>query len=392
MTNKFDRLTTRVFRDLNESFTNAGYKIRICGGAVRDILRGVEPTDIDFATNATPEQVKELMKTQPWDVIETGIEHGTVTLHDNTFGDYEVTTLRNDVDSDGRHAEVEFTDSWEEDAARRDFTINAMYMDFDGNVYDYFDGQKHLKINKIKFVGDAVARVHEDALRMIRYYRIGLKFQNPIFDCKDTRDIMNNIQLLKHCVSVERIWSEFRKICKDNPENVGRFLDLLTLTGIAELLEIPTKPPFMIDLLDNHYVQAFPECAIATQFESLDDVHNFVEKYKLSTNEYTNMVFFVKHAILKDFHSFGFSDAEDLINNGVPRELIKLVACYHRNGFLEEGIDSIEYTKFPVSGKDLIAAGHKPGPDMGKTLDKLRKVWEDSRYKLSKDELLEMLL
>ncbi len=143
---------------------------RLVGGCVRDIIIGEISKDLDIATTVHPEQLQKLLVNHGIKVIPTGIKHGTVTV---VIGKYilEITTLRKDIECFGRHATVEFTDDWKEDARRRDFTINAMSMDLDGNIYDYFNGREDLDKRIIRFVGAPEQRINEDHLRILRYFR-----------------------------------------------------------------------------------------------------------------------------------------------------------------------------------------------------------------------------
>ena len=137
---------------------------------MRDILLGIPPKDVDLATDCTPDKMINMFDNEGIRYIPTGIKHGTITVHMN-HADYEITTLRIDTLSDGRHSHVQFTEDWEMDAARRDLTINSMSLALDGTLYDYFDGEKHLNQRKILFVGDPRIRIDEDYLRILRYFR-----------------------------------------------------------------------------------------------------------------------------------------------------------------------------------------------------------------------------
>lgn len=148
-----------------------GATVRFVGGCVRNALLEQDVRDIDLATPDSPEQVTVLLEAAGIKAVPTGIGHGTITaVHDGNH--FEVTTLRRDVETDGRHAVVEFTDDWEADAARRDFTINALYADANGTVYDPADGLPDLKAGRLRFVGDPKQRIEEDALRVLRFFRL----------------------------------------------------------------------------------------------------------------------------------------------------------------------------------------------------------------------------
>lgn len=167
---EFHSVFTPELQTLVELFRLYDYKLRIAGGAVRDILMGIQPKDLDFATDATPEQMKDMFKQEEIRMInEKGEKHGTITVRINDKENFEITTLRIDVVTDGRHAEVEFTKDWKLDANRRDLTINSMFLDLDGTVLDYFYGYDDLEKKRVVFVGDAAVRIQEDYLRILRY-------------------------------------------------------------------------------------------------------------------------------------------------------------------------------------------------------------------------------
>ncbi len=148
---------------------------RLVGGCVRDALAGYPVADFDLATPDPPDAVMAALKTAGLRAIPTGLDHGTVTAVVDGRG-FEVTTLRRDVATDGRHAQVAWTADWQEDAARRDFTINAMSMAANGTLYDYFGGQADLAAGRVRFVGDAAARVAEDYLRILRFFRFQARY------------------------------------------------------------------------------------------------------------------------------------------------------------------------------------------------------------------------
>ena len=210
-----DVLTPQLIT-VTTAFLQSGYDIRLVGGVVRDLLLNVPSKDIDLSTNATPEQMKDVFLKNGIKFIETGLEHGTLTAHVNNV-DFEVTTLRYDTDQDGRWAKVVFTDDWKLDAERRDLTINAMSMDTECTLYDYFNGVDDLKCRRIRFVGDSRQRIKEDYLRILRYFR----FYGRIARDEDKHDkqileaIKETAQGLEK-IAVERIWMELSKILVGN--------------------------------------------------------------------------------------------------------------------------------------------------------------------------------
>ena len=184
--------------------------VRVAGGAVRDLLAGVEPKDWDLATPLHPEEVIKSAEEAGFKVLPTGLQHGTVTVM--VDGEpLEVTTLRVDVETDGRHADVEFTTDWKEDAARRDLTVNAMFLTMDGEVVDFFGGQQDLEDGRVRFVGNARERMAEDFLRILRFFRFHGRVGSGKFDEKDLLAIHDSTHGLAG-ISGERIWMEMQKI------------------------------------------------------------------------------------------------------------------------------------------------------------------------------------
>ena len=194
---------------------------RIVGGYVRNYLRNIETKDIDIATKLNPDEVIELLSKEKIKTVPTGLSHGTVSafINDQIF---EITTLRKDSNHDGRHADVEFTDDWEEDASRRDFTINAIYMNYNGEIYDPFNGVSDLNNSIVKFIGDPEKRIKEDYLRIFRYYRF-LSIYNSSTDNKTRKLIQKASQSNNNTYLKELIWREFfQQILYHFPETITK--------------------------------------------------------------------------------------------------------------------------------------------------------------------------
>lgn len=228
-------LTSELFT-VTKPFQEQGFDIRIVGGAVRDILLGIQPKDVDLGTNATPSEMIALFKQYKVHYIETGLQHGTITAHVNKR-DFEVTTLRIDAETDGRHAKVQFTDDWKLDAERRDLTFNAMSLGLDGSLFDYFGGREDLFNHRVRFVGDPRLRIQEDYLRILRYFR----FYGRIALEPDNHD-QTTLNVIRECsdglrqISVERIWMEVSKILTGNhtPALFRRMYELNVSQSIGE--------------------------------------------------------------------------------------------------------------------------------------------------------------
>jgi tRNA nucleotidyltransferase/poly(A) polymerase len=241
------RFLDRSYKDAikaMQSLDAEGFQAMMAGGCVRDRVLGVIPKDYDIATDALPAQVTAHFVAQGFKVVPTGIEHGTVTV---VFpgGPIEFTTLRRDVATDGRHAVVQFGHSFEDDAARRDFTINAMFEDKGGKLFDFHSGQRHIKEKLLVFVGDPNLRIKEDYLRIMRFFRFQARLgftthAETLAAIAAQRDGMKQ-------VSQERITSEFWQLLgADNPLHALRDMEK---TGILQLV-LPEREQFASQLPD----------------------------------------------------------------------------------------------------------------------------------------------
>ena len=232
MSNLIDKI---FFRSQNLNYINLGFKdiqkntevnqifsaihsfskiseIRYVGGCVRKIINREVVDDIDLAVNLKPKDVCDALDKRNIKYYESGIEHGTITALINNIK-FEITSLRRDIDTDGRHAKVEFSDNWKEDASRRDFTINSIYADIEGNLFDPFDGKKDLENGKINFVGDVELRINEDYLRVLRYIRFFLNYSQDKHNPKIIKIIKKNLSGVSS-ISAERLLDEFQKLLK----------------------------------------------------------------------------------------------------------------------------------------------------------------------------------
>ncbi|XP_050813444.1 CCA tRNA nucleotidyltransferase 1, mitochondrial isoform X3 [Gopherus flavomarginatus] len=342
---EFQSLFTPGLKSIAELFEKEKYELRIAGGAVRDLLNGMKPQDVDFATVATPTQMKEMFQSAGVRMINNkGEKHGTITarLHEQNF---EITTLRIDVVTDGRHAEVEFTTDWEKDAERRDLTINSMFLGLDGTLFDYFRGYEDLKNKKVRFVGHATQRIQEDYLRILRYFRFyGRVAEKPGDHEPNTLEAIKKNAKGLAGISGERIWVELKKI-----------------------------------LVGNH-VQ--------------DDVIKLDLRLKISKEEKNLGLFIMKHrrdlikAIdspepLKPYQDFIIDSREPDMNSRIC-ELLK----YQGEEHLLKEMQEWSVPSFPISGHDLRKMGISSGKEIGTVLQQLRDQWKKSGYQMDKEQLL----
>ncbi|EAW63887.1 tRNA nucleotidyl transferase 1 [Homo sapiens] len=373
---EFQSLFTEGLKSLTELFVKENHELRIAGGAVRDLLNGVKPQDIDFATTATPTQMKEMFQSAGIRMINNrGEKHGTITarLHEENF---EITTLRIDVTTDGRHAEVEFTTDWQKDAERRDLTINSMFLGFDGTLFDYFNGYEDLKNKKVRFVGHAKQRIQEDYLRILRYFR----FYGRIVDKPGDHDpetleaIAENAKGLAG-ISGERIWVELKKILVGLPANAS--------------LEEFDKVSKNVDGFSPK-----PVTLLASLFKVQDDVTKLDLRLKIAKEEKNLGLFIVKNRKdlikatdssdpLKPYQDFIIDSREPDATTRVC-ELLK----YQGEHCLLKEMQQWSIPPFPVSGHDIRKVGISSGKEIGALLQQLREQWKKSGYQMEKDELL----
>ena len=187
-------------------------EVRYVGGCIRKIINKETVDDIDLSTNLEPKYICEALKKKDISYYETGIKHGTITAVIDQYK-FEITTLRKDISTDGRHAKVEYSKDWKEDASRRDFTINAIYADREGNLFDPYDGKKDLENGFVNFIGDANKRIKEDYLRILRYLRFFLSYSKQPHSKEVLRNLKINIDGISK-LSKDRLLDELKKILK----------------------------------------------------------------------------------------------------------------------------------------------------------------------------------
>lgn len=365
---------------LCDAFATAGHDVRVVGGAVRDGLLGMTPKDIDLATNATPDQMVEIARKANIPYIPTGLQHGTITLLVNGVP-YEVTTLRVDVETDGRHAKVEFTTDWRADAARRDLTINAMSYDpRTDQLYDYFGGAEDLRYGVVRFVGDPADRLDEDVLRILRYYRFHGRFSSGAHD-DATVDAITRKRFMLDRISGERVWMEKRRILAH--ASATRVLSSMVEHSVFD----HALPGALWD-----HTWFSEACALSlnpiTRLSTLtpkDNVDVLNARLKLSGDELKLLRFLTD----RNGVHLNFSDLKDIATTkDHGKDYAVELAAAHGLGDIHTLIKEWEVPVFPVAGRDLIDQGVQPGPDMGKLLKTLERQWKDSDYRLSKQDLI----
>ena len=390
----------KIFEAIN-NFSEKS-EIRYVGGCVRKVIKKENVDDIDLATNLTPLEVCEALKNKQISYYETGIEHGTITAIIDEYK-YEITSLRKDVSTDGRHAEVEFSLDWKEDASRRDFTINSIYADGDGNLFDPFNGKKDLEDGYINFIGNAEKRIQEDYLRILRYLRFYLNYSNHKHQPEIIKNIKKNIDGISN-ISSERLIDELKKITSSNG-----FLKLFKDKESLELIEIifPQLKNIKNFKKQNSYAAEnflkidFIFLIALLVIDGTDNADYFLYKFKISNKDKKRLKLidlfyrekvtlnnFTEKNLNKFFYFNGRQAVLDIINfkifisNKVEKKLIKLLDTYK---------DKVTPT-MPI-GADLLMSKFKipEGKTLGNKLKRIEETWVQNGFQISDKQVQQIV-
>ncbi|VDL98904.1 unnamed protein product [Schistocephalus solidus] len=404
---------------LNKLFEKHGYQVRVAGGAVRDVLMSVDPKDVDLATTATPEQMIEMFTKENIRMLNrNGEAHGTVTVRINDKSNFEITTLRIDVNPDGRHSEVAFTTDWKLDANRRDLTVNSMFLSIDygklvgysvdeltdelsddikflrGTLYDYFNGLHDLSVRNIRFVGDPAERIKEDYLRILRYFRFyGRLAADPEGHDEGTlKAISENCEGLWN-VAGERIWMELKQILLY--PTAPSLLRHMSLTGVCSACGLPAD--LNLDELDTVWSRGIlelspnPAACLAAALNTQEEADTFIARVRPSNAEVTILKFLI------DFRAK--SQPPDLLEYFKHHYLVSFESSRLKPVF-EEAMrylgrkDLLEAwkvwvpPKFPVNGHMLQLKWNVKGRILRPLLQSLKEAWVASGCQLTAEDLL----
>jgi len=365
---------------------------RVVGGAVRDGLLGLAVSDVDLATRLRPEEVVRRLEGAGIKAVPTGIAHGTVTA---VAGDsvIEVTTLRRDVSTDGRHATVAFTDDWVADAGRRDFTINALYAEpATGEVFDYFDGLADLEARRVRFIGDPLKRIAEDHLRILRFFRFHARFGGPTPDGPSLEACALRANDLM-ALSRERIRDELLKLlCVTDPVPTVR---LMLDRGILKPVFPEFDPARVADLERLVAVERALGIAcvalrrlaalLPADARLLDDV---AARLRLSNAERKRLVATAERldAIPHDARPLAYRAGADgaadrlLLAAGAPRQVAPLL----------DDLRSWKEPRLPISGRDLIGLGVPAGPAVSRLLIEVEAAWIAAGFPAEREAALDL--
>jgi poly(A) polymerase/tRNA nucleotidyltransferase (CCA-adding enzyme) len=358
---------------------------RMVGGAVRDGLLGRPMADIDLATPLRPDRVMANLRDAGIRAVPTGIAHGTVTAV-IAGQNFEITTLRRDVATDGRHAQVDFTDDWRLDAARRDFTINAMSQSRDGTLFDYFGGQDDLAAGRVRFVGDAAARIGEDYLRILRFFRFFARYG---LGAPDDAAVAAIVALREGIgrLSAERVWSELKAILRaDDPRAA---VGLMDHTGVLGLV-MPGADLDALSALVARGAPADPLLRVAALLR--EEVPEFAARLRLSGAEQERLAALRMPSALAPA-----ADDNDLRRAlaGEDGEMLMARSWLAQDDMpgwdgLRARIGAMARPVFPLQGRDVVALGVAPGEAVGTVLLEVRRWWMDGGCVADKQLCIEL--
>jgi len=383
-----------IFSYLNKTGEDA--RVRFVGGCVRKAIFGEDIDDIDLATSLEPDEVKKILSEKDIKVIDTGISHGTVTaiIKNKKF---EITTLRKDLSTDGRHANIEFTKNWETDARRRDFSINSIYVDIEGRIFDPLEGELDLKNGKIKFNGPSEERIQEDYIRILRYFRFFIQYSKKSYDEDVIKAIKRNINGLNK-ISNERIFLELKKILMlknvykfffDN-EMREIFLNIFPQLIHFERLKIirdldeKLKDKFNINLIlallivDNSNSYEY----FCHKYKASNNIRNRFKNISVNIENLKSKNFYSEENIKKQIYLTNKDYVNDLllfsicINNKVNKNHIEKLLRY---------VKKCKIPKFPISGNYLKKHGYETGQRLGKKLKLLEEKWIENNFIIEKN-------
>ena len=386
----------KIFRAIHSFSANS--EIRYVGGCVRKIINKENFDDIDLAVNLNPKDICEALNKNDIKYYESGIEHGTITALINNIK-FEITSLRKDVDTDGRHAKVEFSDNWKEDASRRDFTINAIYADIDGSLFDPFDGKKDLENGKIIFIGNAEIRIKEDYLRVLRYIRFFLNYSKAKHEPSVIKIIKKNLAGVSG-ISPERLLDELQKLVRSKGfSKLTKDKDSLEIINLVfpQLKNISLFGKLNSFAIKNLAKVDFILLLSLMIIDGTDNVDYFIYKFNLSKKDQKRLLF-LNNFFSKKITSSSFSEKnlnkilyfngrEALIDviyfkifksNKVESKLIKLIKI-----FKEKDIPVL-----PLKADILMEKYQIPeGKELGIKLKAIEEIWTNNNFKISEKEV-----
>jgi len=386
----------KIFNAISSFSKNS--EIRYIGGCVRKIINKEIVDDIDLAVNLNPIEVCEVLKENDIKFYESGIEHGTITalINNNKF---EITSLRKDIDTDGRHAKVEFSEDWKEDASRRDFTINSIYADIEGNLFDPFSGKKDLENGEIIFIGDAETRIKEDYLRVLRYVRFFLNYSKKKHNPKIIKIIKRNLNGFSK-VSSDRLLNELQKLLKSEGflklSKDKDCLEIITLI-FPQLKNISIFRNLNNFARENIFNLDFIFLVSLMIIDGTDNVDYFIYKFNLSKKNQKRLLFlnnfYINKITTKTFTEknlnkiFYFNGKEALIDiiyfkifksKKIDMKLVEMIKIFNNK----------EIPIMPFKAITLMTRYNIPeGKELGKRIKMIEESWVNNNFQISEKEV-----
>ncbi len=386
----------KIFDSIKNYSSDA--EIRYVGGCIRKIIKEEKVDDIDLATNLNPQQVCEALKKNHINFYETGIEHGTITAVIDNYS-FEITSLREDVETDGRHAQVKFSTNWKKDATRRDFTINAIYADVDGNLFDPFNGKDDLEKGIIRFIGNPEERIKEDYLRILRYFRFFFSYSKQKHEIEILKLIKKNILGISN-LSKERLIDELKKYFKSN------ILTKLSKDNYSsEIFEIIFPQFKMIKLFSNPNKFAITKIKegdfiflLSTLIvDGTDNVDYFIYKFNISKKDqkrlkiiddfYKDKIsqkFFTEKNLNRIFYYKGKQSLIDILSfrlfrsKKIDKKILKFI----------EKFKNKDLPSMPIGAKFLMEKYQIPeGKNLGNKLKSIEEEWVNNDFKLTEKQI-----
>ena len=386
----------KIFDAIN-SFSSDS-EIRYVGGCVRKIINKEKVDDIDLATNLDPQKVCEALKENKINYYETGIEHGTITAIIDEYK-FEITTLREDISTDGRHAKVQFSKDWKEDASRRDFTINSIYSDREGNLFDPFDGRKDLENGLVKFIGNSDIRIKEDYLRILRYLRFFTNYSKHPHNPELIRKLKMNIGGISK-LSKERLFDELKKISQS--KNLEKIAKNKTSFELLQIIFPELKNIIIFSKLNSYKRSILEEndFIFMLSLMIIDDSDNtdyFFYKFNISKKDQKRIKIinyfyqekicsktFLENRMNRIFYYDGKQAVCDILNyyliksKKIEKNLMDLIHLYKNKSI----------PKMPIGADTLMTKFNIPeGKQLGTKLKTIEEEWVKNNFKISDKQI-----
>jgi len=386
----FSRENKKLISILNP--INSKTHTQFVGGCVRKAIEGKLTTDIDLATVYKPEKIKKILLKNNYKVLDSAIKYGSITTFSKNYK-YEITSLRKDIKPDGRHTKIQLTNNWIEDSLRRDFTINAIYCDKFGKIFDPLSGINDLKNKKINFIGSADLRIKEDYLRILRYIRFSLEYNFNIKDRNTIRIINKNIKFLKF-ISKERLFVELKKILE-----LKNLLNINNKNYFKKILNRVYKIKFFdrlnrVEILNKklrlnlNYLQILSILLVGYNKKNI----YFSKEFRLSNKDKDYLNFIYEQFKLLKNKSYDYQTIRRQLyfyNKDLTLGFLNFIFCIKKEINLKNFIKYILFIKkfkvpkFPISGDFLIKKGFKEGKTLGKKIEFLKDLWIKNNFKLN---------